>query len=129
MVPDDEDAPTKAGRAMQRVMREFGWSQAELARRAGIDPRTLRRWVKGEKNPPEDRVADKLVGLGLDPAAYGIMDRPRVVPITSTPAEAALREDVRILAAQVHDLSAQITEMARELNKVFRALKSPDESE
>ena len=38
---------------LRRLLKRLVWSQVEAARRLKVDPRTVRRWVAGERRIPE----------------------------------------------------------------------------
>ena len=38
---------------LRRVLRRLGLSQMELARQINVDPRTVRRWVRGDQTVPK----------------------------------------------------------------------------
>jgi len=35
-------------RELRRALKRLGWTQVELARRIGVNPRTVRKWVLNE---------------------------------------------------------------------------------
>ncbi|HFF8540678.1 TPA: helix-turn-helix domain-containing protein [Raoultella ornithinolytica] len=45
---------------LSRLLKETGWSQAELARRVGVTQQTVQQWVNG-KSTPKPTSIDKLV--------------------------------------------------------------------
>ena len=45
---------------LSRLLKETGWSQAELARRIGVTRQTVQQWVNG-KSTPKPTSIDKLV--------------------------------------------------------------------
>jgi len=44
---------------LRRALKRLGWTQVELARRLGVDPRTVRKWVLSER--PMSEPASRLV--------------------------------------------------------------------
>ena len=44
---------------LRRALKRLGWAQVELARRLGVDPRTVRKWVLSER--PMSEPASRLV--------------------------------------------------------------------
>ncbi len=53
------------GANIRRLRLEKGWSQAELARRAGINPKTVSRHEKGESRPDEHSLWTTAEVLGV----------------------------------------------------------------
>ncbi|MFB5952126.1 helix-turn-helix domain-containing protein [Klebsiella pasteurii] len=45
---------------LSRLLKETGWSQAELARRVGVTQQTVQQWVNG-KSTPKPTSIDRLV--------------------------------------------------------------------
>ena len=48
---------------LRRALKRLGWTQVELARRLGVDPRTVRKWVLSER--PMGEPASRLVRTWL----------------------------------------------------------------
>jgi len=44
---------------LRRALKRLAWTQVELARRLGVDPRTVRKWVLSER--PMSEPAARLV--------------------------------------------------------------------
>jgi transcriptional regulator with XRE-family HTH domain len=66
------------------LCRQIGWTSGELARRAGVSPRTARRWVAGDIEPPElvrewlVKIAEAVLLAGS--VGLAASQVPRVVP-------------------------------------------------
>jgi transcriptional regulator with XRE-family HTH domain len=37
----------------RHALRQLGWNQVQAAKRLGVNPRTVRRWVAGDSRIPE----------------------------------------------------------------------------
>ena len=44
---------TMSPQQFRQVLRQLGLSQVQAAKRLGVNPRTLRRWVAGDSRIPE----------------------------------------------------------------------------
>ncbi|NIR76776.1 MAG: helix-turn-helix domain-containing protein [Gammaproteobacteria bacterium] len=59
-------AQTQFGTWLERMMEEKGVSVEELARAAGIDPKTVQNIISGNiKRPPDDRLEGFAEALGV----------------------------------------------------------------
>ncbi|WP_392738297.1 helix-turn-helix domain-containing protein [Serratia ureilytica] len=54
---------------ISRLLREEGWSQAELARKIGVAQQTVQQWVHGKATPKPASI-DKLVEVTGHPAHW-----------------------------------------------------------
>jgi transcriptional regulator with XRE-family HTH domain len=61
----------RAGRALKRVLENYGISQNQLATTMGIDRSNVSRWVSGSRDPSAEAVAEIKQALGMlrEPAA------------------------------------------------------------
>lgn len=54
---------------ISRLLKEEGWSQAELARRIGVTQQTVQQWTQGKATPKPSSI-DKLVEITGRPAHW-----------------------------------------------------------
>lgn len=54
---------------ISRLLKDTGWSQAELARRIGVTQQTVQQWVHGRSSPKPASI-DKLVEVTGHPAHW-----------------------------------------------------------
>ncbi|HCM62076.1 MAG TPA: XRE family transcriptional regulator [Morganella sp. (in: Bacteria)] len=47
---------------INRLLKENGWSQSDLAKKLGVTQQTIQKWVRGKASPSMDNI-DKLVEL------------------------------------------------------------------
>ena len=79
-----EDILNQVGGRLRTRRLEWGWTQAELARRAGVSPRFLLQLEKGEGNISVSRLADvcEALEMPLDRLFQGIgPGRPKKIAL------------------------------------------------
>ena len=72
--------PTAFGAALQALREDRGWSQGELARRAGLSHGHISRMESGWRTPTAETIDRLAAALGLDDAALGRMKRLAGIP-------------------------------------------------
>jgi transcriptional regulator with XRE-family HTH domain len=90
------------GRAVRRLRRERGMTQAELADRLGLGRTSVTNLEKGQQNPPLSLLPELAAALGVDPLhllalAVGVGE----VPDLSNLAAKVRDEDLRRWASRV----------------------------
>jgi transcriptional regulator with XRE-family HTH domain len=79
---------------INKLLKENGWSQVELAQKLDVTQQTVQKWVKGKSSPSMDNI-DKLVGLtGYPPHWFMLAPDDES---SGSPATPALKDDERRL--------------------------------
>ncbi len=75
-VPPSDRQPAEPGfsRLLERLRDERGWSKADLAKRAGLDPSSITRFEQGNRHPDRDTVV-----LLASTMALPLVDRDRLL--------------------------------------------------
>src|SRR5262249_61970982 len=88
MAPAGQKLLREVGRRVRALREGLGWTQRELATRAGLSVRFLAQLEHGEGNISLARFADVATALGVDPAGLlsatpppRLADGPRVVAL------------------------------------------------
>ena len=103
-------ASTDFGRHLERLRHERGWSKADLAKRAALDPSSITRFEQGARNPDRETVLQVSDAMALPMverdrllAAAGyrseIWDEPLLIELSTILADTdiplAAREQIR----------------------------------
>jgi transcriptional regulator with XRE-family HTH domain len=122
----DRDVDTVA--VLRQVMEDEGFrTQRELAEAIGMSANQVNRWLTGAANLTERRLVNVLHTLGINPVRYGL--RPSRARLQSVPqpgattgmpseTEAALREEIRLLRAEIQQMSYSLAKVARTLRDI-----------
>jgi transcriptional regulator with XRE-family HTH domain len=124
---------------LRSLRRARGWSQEELADRAGLEQTQISSWERGSRRPSMESVAKLAAAFGMPHAdlarEFGYIDEPYAEPEGPKPGDippalvTAMQEMVRDhpeLAAQFEahkdedDFPAQVRVLARALNYTVR---------
>ena len=105
---------------MNRVMRDHGISQQDMADAAGVTTKSIGRWATGESNPPVRKVSRALQRLGVDPRVYGLRPAPDVGTVSSlesTMAPAWAVQQFEQLQSQLKDMHLMLVRIERQSRK------------
>lgn len=61
---------TRGAVALRKALVKKGWTQRDLARRLGVSPPTITRWLSGERVPDRVNMGKLRKLLGLNPAIW-----------------------------------------------------------
>lgn len=78
------------GRKMRELRQRLGLSQDEMARRAGVDERTIRRAERGQTQPHGETL--RIIATTLGVSVADLLSEDALVPGTDRPTELVLRD-------------------------------------
>lgn len=116
-----EHPSTLAGEALARLMEERGWTRREVASAAGIDYKTVGRWLNGDVVPHVTSLATALMRAGVNPADYGVHS-PLIDGMT--PATPTGKEHTREEFEAAIDTLNQVLDNVRHMPELADAISS-----
>jgi transcriptional regulator with XRE-family HTH domain len=106
-------APEEVGRRIREARLAHGWTHEELARRVGVNWRTVQRWQKGQL-PRLGTLVRLAETLGL-PRSYFVEEEDLGAVLDE------LRAGLQALAERVEDLSGALASLERARPETARA--------
>lgn len=96
--------------ALRQALQDVGMTQAQLARRLGIDPAQISRWCNAQAIPPSEDIHRIQVILKIDLSDFSAKSKPNYELFVSTPISGLDSNDI----PQHHDDVAKVVDAANQ---------------